>query len=343
MTEYVALDVSLKETSVCILDASGAVVFEGRCPSQPKLLAQLIASKAPRVVRVGLETGPTSIWLYHQLVAAGLPVVCLDARHARAALSVRPTKTDRNDARGLAELVRMGWYREVRVKSLMAQEQRALLITRHRLVAMRRELDNQIRGLLKPFGLVVGPGNSGTFAERARGLAASHPALSPLVDRLLEVRRAVLVHVAALDKEIRRTVRADTTLRRFLSVPGIGPVTALAFLSAIEDPTRFARARDVGPYLGLTPRRYQSGEIDRAGRISKQGDRFTRTCLYEAANVLLSKVPRWSPLKAWGQKLANRIGAKKAKVAIARKLAVILRCIWLDGTEFWWTKEAIMR
>jgi transposase len=301
---------------VCILDESGAVVFEGRCPSQPMLLAQLITAKAPRV---GLETGPTSIWLYHLLAAAGLPVVCLDARQA---LSVRPTKTDRNDARGLAEMVRMGWYREVRVKSLAAQEQRALLITRHRLVAMRRELDNQIRGLLKPFGLVVGSGNSGSFAKRAQAMAASHPVLSPLLDRLLEVRRAVLVHVAALDKQIRGIVRANATLRRFLSVPGVGPVTALAFLSAIDDPSRFARARDVGPYLGLTPRRYQSGEIDRAGRISKQGDRFTRTCLYEAANVLLSKVRRWSPLKAWGQRLATRIGAKKAKVAIARKLAV---------------------
>jgi transposase len=127
-----------------------------------------------------------------------------------------------------------------------------------------------------------------------------------------------------------------------MSVPGVGPITALAFLSTIDDPSRFRRARDVGPYLGLTPRRHQSGEVDRQGRISKCGDAFTRTCLYEAANVLLTKVQRWSPLKAWGVRLAKRIGAKKARVALARKLAIIPRCIWMEGTLFGWTKEAAM-
>jgi len=156
---------------------------------------------------------------------------------------------------------------------------------------------------------------------------------------LIEVREVAVAKVAALDKEIRRFVRDDLTLRRFMTVPGVGPVTALAFRSTIDEPNRFKRARDVGPYLGLTPRRYQSGVTDRHGGISKCGDRFTRTCLYEAASVLLTKVQRWSPLKAWGTRLARRIGSKKARVAIARKIAVILRCIWTDGTEFWWTKE----
>ena len=163
--------------------------------------------------------------------------------------------------------------------------------------------------------------------------------LAPLLACLAEVRRHVATQIGKLDREIGRIVRTDTTLRRFMTVPGVGPVTALAFLSTIDDPSRFRRARDVGPYLGLTPKRYQSGETDRQGRISKCGDTFTRTCLYEAANVLLTKVQRWSPLKAWGVRLAKRIGAQKARVAIARKLAVILRCIWSDGTQFWWTKE----
>ena len=170
-------------------------------------------------------------------------------------------------------------------------------------------------------------------------LAQDHPVLSALVVKLIEVREVAVAKVAALDKEIRRFVRNDLTLRRFMTVPGVGPVTALAFRSTIDEPNRFKRARDVGPYLGLTPRRYQSGETDRQGGISKCGDRFTRTCLYEAASVLLTKVQRWSPLKAWGTRLARRIGSKKARVAIARKIAVILRCIWTDGTEFWWTKE----
>jgi len=217
----------------------------------------------------------------------------------------------------------------------------ALLGVRRRLVDMRVEIDGQIRGILKTFGLVVGCGNSNAFAQRARILAQDHPVLSALIDKLIEVREVAVAKVAILDKEIRCFVRADPTLRRFMTVPGVGPVTALAFRSTVDEPDRFKRARSVGPYLGLTPRRYQSGETDRQGKISKCGDRFTRTCLYEAANVLLTKVQRWSPLKAWGTRLAIRIGSKKARVAIARKIAVILQCIWSDGTEFWWTKEAV--
>lgn len=342
MDQYVALDVSLNETSVCVLDANGAVLFEGRAPSDPGSLAQLIRAKAPRAMRIGLETGATAVWLAHALRAAGLPVVCMDARHAHAALSIRPTKSDRSDARGLAEMLRMGWYREVQVKSLAAHERRALLAVRHRLVTIRIELDGQIRGVLKTFGLIVGPGASDAFIRRAEALVEGQAVLAPLTACLIQVRRQVAAQISALDRAIGRLVRASPTLRRFVSVPGVGPVTAVAFLSTIDDPTRFKHARDVGPYLGLTPRRHQSGEVDRQGRISKCGDAFTRTCLYEAADVLLTKVQRWSPLKAWGVRLAKRIGTKKARVAIARKLAVVLHRIWTDGTVFWWTKEAVM-
>jgi transposase len=339
--QYVALDVSLQKIAICVLTASGRLVIEAEVASEPGAVIAFIQSKAPHAVRIGLESGPSSPWLWHSLKSAGLPVVCMDARHAHAALSVRPTKTDRNDARGLAEMVRMGWYKEVQVKSLAAHERMALLGVRRRLVDMRVEIDGQIRGILKMFGLVVGRGNTNAFAQRARMLAQDHPVLSALIDRLIEVREVAVAKVATLDKEIRCFVRADPTLRRFMTVPGVGPVTALAFRSTIDEPDRFKRAREVGPYLGLTPRRYQSGETDRQGKISKCGDRFTRTCLYEAASALLTKVQRWSPLKAWGARLVRRIGAKKARVAVARKIAVILRCIWTDGTEFWWTKEPV--
>jgi transposase len=207
------------------------------------------------------------------------------------------------------------------------------------LVSIRTDLDAQIRGLLKTFGLILGPGNTDALIRRAEALAEGHPMVSSLVAKLAEVRRHVVAQVAALDRDLRRLVRSEPTLRRFMTVPGVGPITAVAFLSTIDDPERFKHARDVGPYLGLTPTRYQSGETDRHGRISKCGDAFTRTCLYEAANVLLTKVQRFSPLKAWGTRLVQRIGAKKARVAVARKIAVILHCMWTDGTEFWWTRE----
>jgi transposase len=339
MEQYVALDVSLREISVCAIDGKGAVIFEGKTAAEAGGLIALIRIKAPQVVRVGLETGATSPWLFHALTAAGLPVVCMDARHAHAALSMRPTKSDRSDARGLADMLRMGWYRAVRAKSVTSHERLAMLGARHRLVTIRTELDAQLRGLLKTFGLILGPGNTDALVRRAEALAREHPVLSGLVAKLAEVRRHVTAQVAAIDRDIRRLVRTEPTLKRFMGVPGVGPITALAFLSTIDDPNRFKHARDVGPYLGLTPTRYQSGETDRQGRISKCGNAFTRTCLYEAANVLLSKVQRFSPLKAWGMRLAKRIGAKKARIAVARKIAVILRCIWVDGTEFWWTRE----
>jgi len=341
MEHYVALDVSLREISVCVMDGKGAVLFEGKTAADPAALVTLIRAKAPRVVRIGLETGATSPWLAHALTAHGLPVVCMDARHAHAALSMRPSKSDRSDARGLADMLRMGWFREVHTKSIVSHERRTLLGARHQLVSMRTELDAQIRGMLKTFGLVLGTGNSDILIQRAEELAKGHPVMSSLVAKLAEVRRHVAMQVGALDREIRALTRSEPTLKRLMTVPGVGPITALAFLSAVDDPARFKHARDVGPYLGLTPTRYQSGETDRQGRISKCGDSFVRTCLYEAAGVLLTRVQRFSPLKAWGMRLVKRIGGRKARIAVARKLAVILHCIWTDGTEFWWSREEL--
>jgi transposase len=342
MESFVGLDVSLKETSVCILDKDGTRVFESRVASEPDAIARLIRKRAPGVTRVGLESGPTSVWLTHALVAEKLPVVCLDARHAQAVLSVRPNKSDRSDARGLAEMVRVGWFKAVQVKSLTAHERKALLIARHQLVEMRVRMDNQLRGILKTFGLVIGKCGHGQIGERAQELAEGHPGIDCVVATMVAVRDTLLKQIAVFDRAIRRLAKTDDTARRLMTVPGVGPVVALAYMSVIDDPRRFGHARDVGAYLGLTPQRYQSGEVDLTGRISKCGDGFVRTCLYDAAGVLLTKVKRWSPLKAWGVRLMKRLGAKKAKVAVARKLAVILHRIWTDGTDFWWTKEVSM-
>jgi transposase len=341
MATFVGLDVALKETSVCILDQDGTRVFEGKVESAPSAIANMIRKRAPAVTRIGLESGSMSVWLTHALTAAGLPVVCLDARHAHAVLAARPNKSDRADARGLAEMVRVGWFKAVEVKSLDSHERKALLIARHQLVDMRVRIDNQLRGILKTFGLVIGPCSRGRVGERARELSEGRAGVDSVVASMVAVRDSLIEQIVVCDRAIRRLAKEDETARRLMTVPSVGPIVALAYMAVIDDPHRFPHARDVGAYLGLTPKRYQSGEVDNAGRISKCGDGFARTCLYEAAGVLLTKVDRWSPLKAWGIRLMKRSGAKKAKVAVARKLAVILHRIWIDGTDFRWTKEAV--
>jgi len=295
MEQYVGLDVSLKETSICVLDQSGAVVFEGMVASNPQAIARLLRRRAPKARRIVFETGSLSNWLWHELKALGFPVLCLDARHARAALSMRMNKSDRNDARGLAEMARMGWYREAKVKSLESRQVRATLTARAKLVDLRRDLENQMRGLLKSLGIILGKASSGTLPAKIREAwhQASH--LRLLLEPLLLAHAALISQIIKYDDQLRAIARADRTVRRLMTVPGVGPVTALAFASTVDEPRRFRRASDIGAYLGLTPRRYQSGELDRTGRISKRGDRLTRSYLFEAANVLLRVVRRGHP------------------------------------------------
>lgn len=339
MKQYVGLDVSQKETAVCVVDETGGLIFEGRAKSDPGALAVLLAKKAPQAERVGFETVAMSSWLWHELKRIGLPVVCIDARHAHAVLSVRMNKSDENDARGLAELVRIGWYREVAVKSEASQQVRSLLIARSRLVAMRRDLENQVRSMLKECGLIFPRAIAGQFQRRVTELCGDGHALWPVLLPLLSVHCHVCRELDGVDHQVRQMARADETARRLMTVPGIGVVTALTFRHTIDDPSRFRNAASVGAYLGLTPRRKQSGEMDTIGHVSRWGDCLLRTYLFEAASVLLHRTRRCCALKAWGMRLAKRNGMKKAQVAVARKLAVILHCIWVDGTSFQWGKE----
>ena len=336
MKHYVGLDVSQKETSVCVVDEAGKRVFEGKAKSEPGALAAVIRKRAPFAERIGFETGAMASWLWHELKRVGLPVVCIDARHANAALSVRINKSDQNDARGLAELVRIGWYREVRIKSEQSQTIRSTLVARARLVGIRRDLENQVRSLLKEYGRLFSRAIGSRFRQHVCELLVEDHVLRPIIDPLLAIHEQVCRQQRKLDDEIRRLARADATTRRLMTVPGVGVVTALTFRHTIDDPSRFQSAAAVGAYLGLTPRRRQSGEMDTNGRISRWGDRLLRSYLFEAASVLLHRTHKWSTLKAWGVRLMKRIGAKKAKVAIARKMAIILHCIWVDGTVFEW-------
>ncbi len=341
MELYVGTDISLKRTSICVVDNSGRIVSEGTVISEPEAIAAFIETKAPHAKRIGLETGPTSTWLWHELRALGLPVICIDARHAKAALSLQINKSDRNDAAGIARIMQCSWYKEVQVKSLPCHQVRALLNSRAQLVKVKCDLENQIRGLLKNLGLRIGGAGGNVFRHRVEELVAKHPLLQEAVRPLLAVREIVRRELTDLTRRLVAMARDNDESRRLMTVPGIGPINALAFCAAIDEPSRFRRSRSVGAYFGLTPRRHASGEVDWTGRISKCGDAMVRTYLFEAAGVLLTRVPRWCRLKAWGHRLWKRIGFKKAKIAVARKLAVILHRMWRDGTDFQWsTKEA---
>jgi transposase len=333
MKQYVGLDVSMEETSVCIVDEAGSTVWEGRVASDPSAIVRMLHLRR-RGRKVGLETGPTSTWLWHELRNAGVPVICIDARHAQAALSMRLNKTDRNDAAGLAQLMRMGWYREVQVKQLAAHGDGALLASRALLVRQRCELENQIRGLMKNFGLRVRATKGNAFEQSVRSLAARSALLKDVVLPLLAAWSALRLQIAVLSRAVNERAKNSAVCQRLMTMPGVGPLTSLAFSAAIDDPARFKRSASVGAYVGLTPRRYASGEIDRMGRISRCGDALMRSYLYEAANIMLVRTRGTNPLKSWATKLAKRAGHKKARVALARKMAVVLHRMWLDGTDF---------
>jgi len=339
MELYVGMDVSLKETWICVVDGNGEVMTEGTVASNPEAIARFLIDKVPDALRIGLESGPTSTWLWHELRALSLPVICIDARHAKAALSMQINKSDRNDAVGIARIMQAGWYREVQVKRLSCHAVRAVLNSRALLVKMKGDLENQIRGLLKNLGLIIGKAGGNVFTARVKELVADMPVLQQAVRPLLTVRDSVAVEIAAFDRKLLKLARDDVNSRRLLTVPGIGPITALTFATVIDEPARFKRSRSVGAYIGLTPKRYASGEIDWTGRISRCGDTMLRSYLFEAAGVLLTRVAKWCGLKAWGLRLAKRIGFNKARVAVARKLAVIMHRMWRDETDFQWSKE----
>jgi len=339
MERYVGLDVSLKQTAVCIIDQVGTIVKEGMVVTDPEAIAAFVNAHAENVVRVGLESGAMSTWLWTELEKMGLPIICIDARHAKAVLKMQINKSDRNDAVGIARIMQTGWYREVRVKHLDSHAIRGLLASRALLVKVKRDIENQIRGLLKNLGLVIGRAKRNPFTARTKELIEGNPGLTASVEPLLNAREMIALQIADLDRRVLRLARHDAQVSRFMTTPGVGAITALCYLATIDDPTRFRKSRSVGAYLGLTTRRFASGELDWTGRISKCGDAMLRCYLYEAANVLLTRVEGWSTLKAWGVRLAKRVGIRKAKVAVARKLAVILHRMWIDGTDFQWTSK----
>lgn len=342
MGYFAGLDVSLEETAICIVDETGRIVREARAASEPDVLVDFFATSGMTMERVGLEACSLTAWLHGGLTQAGIPAICIEARQAKAAMGAMPNKTDRNDARGLAQIMRTGWYRAVHVKSPSCRSWRALLTARRMLLNKRRDVENGIRALLREVGLKVGTPSRKDFAARVRALATDDPVLASLAGSLLSVIEVMTEEVERLTRRVLDEVRVEPTCRRLMMVPGVGPLTALAFRATIDQPDRFRRSRDVGAHLGLTPRRYQSGETDIQGRISRCGDELARTALYEAAHSLLIRSTKWSALRAWGMNVAKRRGMARARVAVARKLAVILHRMWVDGSEFRWGKQTML-
>jgi len=334
MNKYAGLDVSLEETAIAIVDEMGRTVREAKVASEPEAIDTWFRAKGAGIARLGLEAGPLSSWLYAGLQARGWPVVCIETRRLRAATRTMPVKSDRKDAEAIAQVMRTGWYRAVHVKSLASQRLRVLLRHRQILQTKRHDLENELRGTLKAFGLKLGKVRPAGFAEHVLELVAGEPWLERLARPMLAARAALRESFAELHALLLKIVKNDAVCRRFMTVPGIGAVNALAFKTGIDDPTRFRHSADVGPHFGLTPRRYQSGETERIGPITKAGDAMVRSLLFEAAMALLHRVKAASSLKRWARTLAKRVGARKAAVALARRLAVIMHRMWLDGTDF---------
>jgi len=341
MEYYAGIDVSLESASLCVVDATGQIVCEAKLASEPEVLIGWFRDLGLAVTRIGLEAGPLSQWLYAGMRDAGLAVELLETRHVRNAFKAMPVKTDRKDARGIAQLMRLGWFRPVHCKSLPAQEVRALLTARKLLQMKNHDVEMSLRGVLRGFGLKVGRTTPRTFAGRIRELVTGHATLSTVAEALLSARGTLFEQCQKLEKRLRSLAREDGRARLLMTAPGVGTIVALTYAAAIDDPSRFRSSKAVGAHFGLTPKKYQSGETDVTGRISKIGDGGVRTALYEAANVILTRPVKGSTLRSWAMRVATRAGMRKAKVAVARKLAVVLHRMLADGASFLADKAAV--
>ena len=335
MDHYAGIDVSLEYSSVCVVDASGRIVREVKVASEPEALIGWFGSLGLGLARIGLEAGTLSQWLYAAIKQAGLAVELLETRHVYEAFKSMPVKSDRNDARKIAQLMRLGWFRPVHCKSITAQEIRAMLTARKLVQSKLLDLENSLRGILRGFGLKVGKTTRTNFAGRIEELVKGHPNLQTIGQALLRARAVLFAEFNGFEKRVRTMSRLHDQARLLMSTPAVGPIVSLTFACAIDDPFRFTSSKRAGPHFGLTPKKYQSGETDYTGRISRHGDASVREALYEAAHIMLTKpIKGCSELKRWAMRIARRAGINKAKVALARKLAVIMLRMLKDNVPF---------
>ncbi len=342
MTYFAGMDVSLRSVNNCVVDDDGELVAETKLPSDVQEIIAYLDELEHNIDIVGLEAGTLAQYLTYGLQSAGYDVACMEARQIKAALSAMRNKTDKHDARGIAQLLRSGWYSQVRVKSMESHHIRMLLTSRRAVLDKCIDLEQEIRGLFKVFGIKLPPKlGHGSFDRTVRAVIEADEKLSHALLPLLDARLVLYKTFRVLDNRTRHLARGDKVCELLMTAPGVGYVTALTFKAGVDDPSRFKRSRTVAAHFGLTPRRLQSGEIDIEGRISKSGDAEVRRSLYVAANSVLTRSSRWSSLKAWGMKLKNSRGHKKAVVAVARKLAVILHRMWTNDAQFQWGMQGV--
>lgn len=333
MRLFVGLDVSLAKTAICVISEHGKIVKEAQVASEPEALASWLGEQNGSIAAIGLEAGPLSQWLHHGLAEAGLDAVLMETRQVKGALKAMPIKTDRRDAEGIARLLHLGWFRPVHCKSVSAQEVRAVLGARKAVQQGMIALEMSLRGLLRNFGLKVGAISRGQFEHRIRELTVGNLMLEAVTEPMLRARSSLRRELAELERRVRQLAQDDPVCHRLMSMPGIGAVVALTFRSAVDDPVRFTSSKKVGPWVGLTPSRNQSGERDVSGGITKAGDVNLRRALCQAATVMMNR-GRSTWLRTWAVQIARRRGRKRAMVALARRIGVILHRIWVDGTVF---------
>ena len=343
MKLHAALDTSATTTALCIVNGrDGSIVLETTVTTNPEAIFLVLKPYLPRLQRVGHEATSWSAWLHRELEASGVPMVLLETHHTARMLEAQRNKTDKNDARGLAQLVRSGWFKPVHAKSDASNRIKLLLAHRRTLKRKLMDIENEVRQSLKMFGLMVGRRvQRASFEARVSALVADDPLLAGTTSCMLRCWAVLWTEYKRLHALLVQLVGQDELCRRLCRIPGVGPVTALTFKAAIDDPARFAKSKTVGAHFGLTPRREQSGtSVDNDGHISKAGDGQVRTALYEAASAMMTRSQKQCTLKAWGLRVAAKRGHRRAVVAVARKLAVIMHRMWLDGTEFRFSANA---
>jgi transposase len=333
MKLFVGLDVSLEKTAICVISEHGKIMREAQAASDPDALTHWISELDGTVTAVGLEAGPLSQWLHRGLTEAGLDIVLMETRQVKGALKAMPIKTDRRDAEGIARLLHLGWFRPVHCKSVSAQEVRAVLNARKAVQQGFIALEMSLRGLLRNFGLKVGTISRGRFEQRIRELTTGNPMLEAAAEPMLRARSSLRQELAGLERRVRQLAQQDPACCRMMSMPGVGAVVALTYRSAVDDPGRFKSSKKVGPWAGLTPSRNQSGERDVSSGITKAGDVNLRRALCQAATVMMHR-GRATWLRTWAAQVARRRGSKRAMVALARRIGVILHRMWVEDADF---------